>query len=236
MGSRHSSLSGNKVNAIVNTISTVLVHSNLSCYVGTVNNVGISITNSGDVTIKNMTIISNGSSSMGDCSKVQNYNKGPLEQNVSNILDQMLSAAEDMNEDLLNFKAAIKQSVTVDVVDSCAVNAVDTAIISFANVKGGVVIDSVDIVQTASANLSQCLAQVSVAVGDTTKSLHDYIQENAHWLDVKTPDGQNHPAATSCTGALTSSKSMFTIVTIVAIIIALLLGSLSLAMAYYFRK
>ena len=178
---------GAGANAVLSHVADVLVNISQNCVTAVGNQFQLDTGGAREVVIRGLDVTTTGSATMGRCESNTDVDIGPVHAAIDDRLEQVMRAAEQMEGDEVNFTVNIRESITADVVTNCTAVAVNTVRLLFRDVEESVLIDNVNIRQHAQAEMTRCIQNAQVRIGNDTRPLRQYLEE--HEDDFEVDDG-----------------------------------------------
>jgi hypothetical protein len=182
-----------KGQAALNLISNQLVNVSQDCFAQASNIFKLDIEGD-EVNIDGLTINATAKTNMGTCSSTTGITSGPLHSGLSTALDKIQPKAPDgsikdvfaafkKSNNRINMKTTIQDSIGVEVVNRCLAVALNSMIFRLKNARK-IDIQNVTINQVATAEITECIANVDIRIGNTTQSLQQFLERNEDQYDV----------------------------------------------------
>jgi hypothetical protein len=176
---------GAGANAVLSQVADVLVNISQNCVATVGNQFQLDTGGAREVVIRGLDVTTTGSATMGRCqSTTTDVDIGPVHAAIDDRLEQVVRAAEQMEGDEVNFTVNIRESITADVVTNCTAVAVNTVRLLFRDVEESVLIDNVNIRQHAQAEMTRCIQNAQVRIGNDTRPLRQYLEEHEDHFEV----------------------------------------------------
>jgi gas vesicle protein len=196
---------GKKTEELLEQISKAVVNVAQNCIASAAASVNINIEGAETVNIDGLTINSTVSGNVDECKSTRDVDIGQIKQNVNETMKKLVSAASGIEGDTVDLVVNIGSKLDVNVVQNCVALAIASIVINLKNIKEDVVFKNVEINQRATSRVKQCIQNVQVRVGDSTKPLRRFFEEIEDKINV---DGVSNDA--EC--PLKEAKSFFEMV------------------------
>jgi hypothetical protein len=208
---------GRRARAMVEQLSDVIVSTNQQCMSQAIGRFGLAIDGAHNVTITGLrisTTVAGGGTS--NCVQDIKVDVAPLHDAIERRWDQVSTAREALRGRNTQLKVAVREALTVNVVQRCMAVAANSVKLRFANVQGDVDIRNLQVEQRARAYISRCLQNVGVAVGEHRQPLLKVLEDNEDALgtveEVPGGDVEQEPpeipwAQQPCQPALTVAEA-----------------------------
>ena len=151
---------GKKTEALLEQVADVIVQVTQECVNTAATGFNLEVDNADYVVIDGLTVDSTVETSTRRCEKREDIDIGRIQSGVGDRLDQVVKAADGMRGDEVQFKAKIKESITVKAATTCTAIALASTSLRFANTQGKVVIQNVKVNQVARAQIAKCISNV----------------------------------------------------------------------------
>lgn len=86
------------------------------------------------------------------------------------------------HQDGVDFTLAVRTAVNVEVVNRCLAMALNSMVIRFKNAKS-ITIKNMTVTQVANVEITDCIGNVEVRIGDTTQTLMQFLERNESQYD-----------------------------------------------------
>lgn len=147
------------------------------------------------ITLENVNVSSTTNRAVSDCNSRTGIAEGPLRTAIDDALTGVRTAAEDGNvldpyavhngyKDGVNFTFAIKNAINVDVVNRCLAMALNSMVIRFREART-ISIKNVTVNQVANAEITECIGNVEVRIGETSQTLMQFLERNHNQYDYE---------------------------------------------------
>lgn len=175
---------GRQVSAVLDQMSNVIVNVNQQCTADAIGKFNMNISGAKETVISGLNVITNAKASVSKCSQQHNnVDIKTMQDALKKRLDKTVqAAAPQFNADVVNLKAKIVDSISVNVSNKCSTIAVATVAINAKNIKDKAVIKNINVNQVASAAIKQCIQNASVNVNQNgpNPTLKNYLDDNQH--------------------------------------------------------
>lgn len=174
---------GRQVSAVLDQMSDVIVNVNQKCTADAIGKFGLNISGAKKTVISGLNVTTTATAAVSNCSQHNNVDIKTMKDALKKRLDETVqAAAPEFHADVVNLKAKIVDSISVNVSNNCSTVAVATVAINAKNVKNDATVKNVDVNQVASAAIKQCIQNASVNVNQNgpNPTLKNYLSNNQH--------------------------------------------------------
>lgn len=140
------------------------------------------------VTLEDVAINSRTNTALTTCSTKTGIAEGPIRTGMDEALTGLQTTSADGlvvdpysrfrgHTNGVDFVMAVRSAVTVDVVNRCLAMALNSMVLRLKNART-ITLKNVTINQVANAEITECIGNVDVQIGDTTQSLRQFLERN----------------------------------------------------------